>query len=125
MDEVSGFRLALYGALLVGAGWASWWAKIKALTVPRNAIVYQCIMGLGVALALWGMILGAGAIGGLLAFCSVIAGGMYLYTSFISTLPTAPAAVAVGRRGVLTVLATWTAVSVEVLPWPLVTVLCR
>lgn len=98
MDEVSGFRLALYGALLVGGAWASWWAKIKALTVPRNAIVYQCLMGVGVAMALWGMLRGPGAIGGLLAFCAVIAGGMYLYTSFISELPTAPAAVAVGQE---------------------------
>lgn len=96
MDEVSGFRWALYGALLVGAGWASWWAKIKALTVPRNAIVHQCVMGVGVSMALLGMLRGPGAIGGSLAVVAVIAGGMYLYTSFISELPTTPAAVAVG-----------------------------
>jgi hypothetical protein len=98
MDEVSGFRLALYGALIVFGAWGSWWAKIKALTVPRNAIVYQGLMALGTVLAIWGMIRGAGALGGMLAFAAILAGGMYLFTSFISALPTAPAGVAVGEK---------------------------
>ncbi len=98
MDELSGFRLAVFGTVVILAGWASWWAKIKAMTVPRNAIVYQAIMASGVVLIVMGMSRGAGVPGGLLGMVGLLAGGMYLVTSFISGLPEEPLAVQIGER---------------------------
>jgi len=96
MDEVSGFRLVLFGTMVVFAAWASWWAKIKALTIPRSSIVYQGFMVTGMVAAVWGVARGAGAWGGILAFCAVLAGGMFLFTAYISGLPLVPTGAGVG-----------------------------
>jgi hypothetical protein len=97
MDEVSGFSLVIYGTAVVLAGWTSWWAKIKALTIPSKPIAYQSLMAAGIVLIVWGMIRGAGPLGGMIGFVGLVAGGMYLWTSTMRELPKQTLAVRVGE----------------------------
>jgi hypothetical protein len=96
MDEVSGFRIALYGFLIVIGAWATWWAKIRALTIPRNPIVYQCAVALGGVLALWGLLRGSGPLGNALAVLALVGSVFFLVTAAMRRLPDAPAAAVVG-----------------------------
>lgn len=98
MDEVSGLRLAVFAAVVVFGAWASWWAKIKALTVPRNSVIYLALMSSGIVLGLWGLSRGAGALGGILAFSAIVAAAMFLFTAYISGMPSAPPGAAVGEK---------------------------
>jgi hypothetical protein len=96
MEEINGFRIALFALLLTLGAWASYWAKIKALTVPRNPIVYQVAMVVGASLAVWGLVRGAGVGGAALAVAALVAAGFFLFTSLISRVPETTLAVSVG-----------------------------
>ncbi|RMF20282.1 MAG: hypothetical protein D6760_11895 [Deltaproteobacteria bacterium] len=98
MELPSGFRIALFAALVVAGAWASYWPRIKAHRVPRRPIVHQAAMAAGICLAILGLVRGPGTLGVVLAVFAVIGAIFFLFSSLTSAVPQKRPAVEVGGR---------------------------
>ena len=97
METLTGFRVALFALLVVAGTWATYWARIKALRVPRRPIAYITAMVASIALATWSFVVGPGLGGGALAMMAIAGAGMLLFSTFMSPLPVTTPAVAAGE----------------------------